>query len=121
MKNTTLFIVLIIGFCFNSIGQTASKNLENCQYVISLKPEGEISIIKSTFQIITLNDIQRNELVNIIYAKSHTTYNVEIVNNNFLKIYHLSDVSIEYLKELLVSYNYYIRFIENVTLGNLPE
>jgi len=119
MKKYIFLLSICICFSTISIGQTASKNLENCKYVMSIKPDGDILIHISTFTLTTLNDIQKNELKSIIFDKSKTTYKIEFDQNQQIHIYHLSDVSLQYFKELFFTLNYFVDFVDQTTIESL--
>jgi len=106
------FILMVTNFTF---GQKQSKNNEHCKYVINKKNSDRLETV---FQISTLTETQKNNLIDLLYKKNENTYNVEIKNNNTISIFHISTVSAQYFKEYLISQNCFLSFIGSTVITN---
>ena len=93
-------------------GQTGSKNKEHCKFVMSKKSEviEMISIFKTTL----MSADEKEELKTLFYQSNQSIFNIVFFDNDIIKIYHISDISITYLKEALISQNYYSDFLNSI-------
>ena len=98
-----------------SNAQTESKNREHCNFVINKKHSKRI---QTKFQLSLLNEFEKNEIIKLLYKKNNNTYKVVINTNNIISIYHISDVSVQYFKEYLITQNCFESFLSSNVIQN---
>lgn len=103
----TVAVMLILN---HSFAQLQEKNREYCKTKLINTPK--LYQLQSTYEIPLLNDTDKQELMHYLYESNKSIFDINIVNN-VIYISHLSDITIVDLKSLLVSKNYYIKFISS--------